>query len=310
MATPDTRTLLLRRGEDKTKKGQRKDPYHLALVLEGGGMRGIVSIGMASVFEDRGLFDAFDSVHGSSAGACAAAYFSSGQSHLGASIYYEDINNRTFIDLSRVSRLRPIMNVDFLIDEVMVTKKPLNVGAILNNPGFLNVVATDATSGEEVLFSSFRDASQLFGVLKGSICIPLIAGRSVLLDGRYLVDGGLVQQIALPSAISSGATHVIVLMTRRRSELERPTGGRRAALEAFALRQFYGKSIASLYRTRGKAINNVIHDVLSGSTASGTQVSGIAMPDDSVEIDRLTIDRDKLLAGLRSAREAASQFLE
>jgi len=273
-------------------------------------MRGIVSIGMASVFEDRKLFCAFDSVHGSSAGACAAAYFSAGQSHLGASIYHEDINNREFIDLWRPSRFQPIMNVDFLVDEVMRKRKPLHAQHILNNPGFLHIVATDANSGKAVLFDRFRSEDQLYGSLKGSICLPLIAGKSIVVDDKQLIDGGLVQQIALPSAVSSGATHIIVLMTRRRSELERPVGGIRMALEGFALRQAYGDAVAAAYMNRSQAINKLISEVLSGTIANSVLVSAIAMPNESPEIGRLTIDKARLVLGLRAAQVAASQFLD
>lgn len=45
--------------------------------------------------------ECFDAVYGSSAGAMNATYFLSGQRE-GVSIYYEDIANKTFIDLGRL----------------------------------------------------------------------------------------------------------------------------------------------------------------------------------------------------------------
>src|ERR1700750_2533864 len=90
--------LLRARGTDGSRRLARNDPFHLALVLEGGGMRGVVCIGMAAGFEQLGFSRCFDSVHGSSAGACGGAYFCSGQALYGGAIYYEDVNNRRFID--------------------------------------------------------------------------------------------------------------------------------------------------------------------------------------------------------------------
>jgi len=52
---------------------------HLALVIEGGGMRGAVSAGMAAALSTLDLLDAFDSIHGSSAGAIVGAYLVSRQ---------------------------------------------------------------------------------------------------------------------------------------------------------------------------------------------------------------------------------------
>ncbi len=55
------------------------DVPHLALVIEGGGMRGAVSAGMAAALSTLDLLDAFDSIHGSSAGAIVGAYLVSRQ---------------------------------------------------------------------------------------------------------------------------------------------------------------------------------------------------------------------------------------
>jgi len=61
--------LIKDRSKDKSKPGSRVagDKAHLALSIEGGGMRGAVSAGMASPIAVLGLCDAFDSIYGSSA---------------------------------------------------------------------------------------------------------------------------------------------------------------------------------------------------------------------------------------------------
>ena len=51
-----------------------EDPYQLALCLEGGGMRGAVSAGMAAAIASLGLTNCFDSIYGSSAGSVIGAY--------------------------------------------------------------------------------------------------------------------------------------------------------------------------------------------------------------------------------------------
>lgn len=52
---------------------------HLALAIEGGGMRGAVSAGMASAIAVLGLSNVFDSIYGSSAGSVIGAYMVSRQ---------------------------------------------------------------------------------------------------------------------------------------------------------------------------------------------------------------------------------------
>ena len=100
-------------------------------------MRGVVAGGMVSALEERSLLQCFDSVHGSSAGACAGAYFVAGQARLGTRIFYEDINNNSFIDLKRAALFKPIMNTNYLIDEVMKYKKILNVNRLISTKGCL-----------------------------------------------------------------------------------------------------------------------------------------------------------------------------
>jgi len=66
--------LLADRFQENSQPGARNDPYTLALCMEGGGMRGAVSAGMAAAIAALGLTDCFDKVYGSSAGSVIGAY--------------------------------------------------------------------------------------------------------------------------------------------------------------------------------------------------------------------------------------------
>ena len=79
----------------------------IALVLEGGGMRGAVAAGMVSALEDLGMSDAFDSIYGTSSGAIAGAMFLARQSTMGVDTYCEDLVNGPFIRYRRVLSGRP-----------------------------------------------------------------------------------------------------------------------------------------------------------------------------------------------------------
>ena len=61
--------MLRERLEAGSQPGARRDGHRVALVLEGGGMRGVVSAGMTAALERFGLTPCFDLVVGSSAGA-------------------------------------------------------------------------------------------------------------------------------------------------------------------------------------------------------------------------------------------------
>ena len=93
---------LLRARAARASRAPHGDGARIALCVEGGAMRGVVSAGMVSALEELGLVDTFDAVYGSSAGAINAAYFLAGQAAFGTTIYVEDINNRRFISLARM----------------------------------------------------------------------------------------------------------------------------------------------------------------------------------------------------------------
>jgi predicted patatin/cPLA2 family phospholipase len=302
------RDLLRMRQEAHSIRKNRADPHHLALVIEGGGMRGVVASAMVTALEKRGLLDCFDSIHGSSAGACAGAYFLAGQGDLGTRIYYEDINNRRFIDRRRPCIGRPIINTHFLIDHVMRSIKPLDVSRILAAGDVLRIVTTDAASGEGRIYNQFRNVEHFFAILKASITIPILAGSPVEVDGVRLVDGGMVQQIAVHSAIMTGASHILVLMTRKQGELERPGRTLRLAVEALLLRLLHNAKLAAVYRDRNQNINDVL--ALIQSPPQSPRIESIVRPAHASEIDRLTTDTALLKAADQEAQRAVFDYLD
>ena len=80
----DVLNLLHKRYNSKSTPSSRApdDTAILALSIEGGGMRGAVSGGMAAAIACLGLSNAFDSIYGSSAGSIIGSYFVSRQLYL------------------------------------------------------------------------------------------------------------------------------------------------------------------------------------------------------------------------------------
>lgn len=271
-------------------------------------MRGVVSGGMITALEASGLLHCFDSIHGSSAGACAGAYFLAGQARLGTQIYYEDVNNSHFINRWRPFVGRPIMNTHYLIDDVMRFSKPLAVQAILGTSDVLHIVATDADTGKARVYSRFRDAEHFFAILKGSVTIPIIAGSAVTVDGRRLVDGGIVQQIAIKSAMDIGASHILVLMTRRDGELERAVNTVSITLESLGLRIFHGANLAAAYQRRNPGINETLAYIKAPHPI--VRIEAIARPHNALEIDRLTTCSELLRRADKEAQLAVFNYLD
>jgi predicted patatin/cPLA2 family phospholipase len=133
MTLHPTACALLDRQVSASQPGLREDDRIIALAIEGGGMRGVVAAGMVTALERLGLRDCFDSVYGSSAGSISGAYFIAAQAGYGASIFYNHINNRKFIDLKRILRGRPIISLEFLLDEVCIRDRRLDYDRVLKS---------------------------------------------------------------------------------------------------------------------------------------------------------------------------------
>jgi len=217
-------SLLLERADGRSRPGSRTDPYKIGLAIEGGGMRGVVSAGMTAALESLGLLPCFDVVYGASAGAMNGAYFVAGQAAHGMSIYYENLNDRRFINPVRYFTRRPMLSLEYLLEEIVKREKLLDWERILRSEVPLKVVAFSLTKRRTVTLGPYRDRTHLFDSLRASATVPLVAGPPVSIDGDPLVDALLSEPVPFKSALGEGCTHVLCLLTRPRTDLpDKPT---------------------------------------------------------------------------------------
>jgi len=228
--------VLAARAQSNSRPGRRQDPYKVGLVVQGGGMRGVVSGGGLTALLDLGMRDLFDATYGSSAGAMNLTYFLAGQPE-GARAYVDDLASGAFLDLRRLSPSkkiqwrnepppRPALDLSVLLDDVMGIVKPLNWDAIINSHVPLKVVASDLDLLKSVLLEDFESVRDLKKCLKASAAVPALAtSAAVEHRGLRLVDAAVFEGIPLPSAIADGCTHVLVLSTVSRGAAQTERGG-------------------------------------------------------------------------------------
>ena len=107
--------MLLERLGAGSQPGARRDGHRVALVLEGGGMRGVVSAGTTAALERFGLTPCFDLVVGSSAGAINGAALIAGVAREGTATYCGPLASRSFVNPARVLRGRPVIDVNSIL---------------------------------------------------------------------------------------------------------------------------------------------------------------------------------------------------
>lgn len=224
MSDKSVAEIISERRASSCTPDSRSDAYRLGLVIEGGGMRGVVSGAMTAALENLHLTKCFDAVYGASAGAMAAAFFVAGSARAGATIYYEYINNRYFVNPWRIASSKPIMDLDFLVYDVFKNSIPLDCREIIASSCSLNVVMTDVPAGKKAVFNQFETEDELLLALKASASNPLFAGPPVEIDGVGYWDAILTESIPVQSAIDDGCTHVVVLRSRPKKETRSEIG--------------------------------------------------------------------------------------
>ena len=208
----------------------------VALVVEGGGMRGAVSGGMALALDELGLANAFDAAYGSSAGTLNAMWLVSGRLRDGIPTWTDRGLNDELIDRRRALRRAPVVDVRKLVEERYEQLSPGLFDAVLSAPTELHPIATEVDTGRAVdLHSEIADPRSLRLALRASASLPLLAGPPVTLGGRRLIDAGLSAAIPFRAALEDGATHVLVLRSRRAGEAVTPPGRVSGRLTAAAL---------------------------------------------------------------------------
>mmetsp|Transcript_504 Transcript_504/g.1078 ORF Transcript_504/g.1078 Transcript_504/m.1078 type:complete len:734 (-) Transcript_504:15-2216(-) len=192
------------RARSGSKPGQRRDAYRIALAIEGGGLRGSVTAGMASAVTHLGLADAFDMVLGSSAGSIIGSYLVGRApaattygffcNHLTTS--RSKLNGSSWLDMGRLVDLftpggimrsqnrstAPIMVLDYPMKTLMQEILPVDWEVFKANDAVqpIKVIATGLFSeGPVVLGSqegSFHDLASLCECVKASCMLPGVAG--------------------------------------------------------------------------------------------------------------------------------------
>jgi predicted patatin/cPLA2 family phospholipase len=205
--------LIRRRRDEGSRPGDRRDDRRVALVIEGGGMRGVVSAGMTAAIEQLGLRDAFDEVHGASAGAFNGAFLLAGQASYLTALYQYGFGNPAFVSLRQLLRGRPLFDLDYVIGEVWRRQRPLQLERIFSSGIDLHCTATDVDTAQIVDLTDLADGDQIRCAMRASARLPWLAGPPVPFRGRRFLDATLAEAIPVHVAQRT-ATDLLVLQTR------------------------------------------------------------------------------------------------
>jgi predicted patatin/cPLA2 family phospholipase len=302
--------LLHERRARGSRPGARDDEAHVTLAIEGGGMRGAVSAGMTIAVHELGLTDAFDAVYGASAGALNAVWLLSGNPDEGLRPYADPALIRTYVNRGNALRRRPVVDTRHLVEHLYEHVLPLDFERVIAHRVRLHPLATEIATGRAVdLEPEIRDRASLKLALRASTALPLLAGPPVEIAGRRYLDAGLAESIPFHAALAAGATHVLVLRSRRPQDDERP-GRLSRALTGTLLRRL-GEPVRRGYLERPQRLadDDALLDRHGADAALEPAMLAIRPGADSPRVSRLESDPAVVRDGLEAGRLAALAVL-
>jgi predicted patatin/cPLA2 family phospholipase len=274
VSTHPVAEILRARRDERSVPGARRDPHRVALVLEGGGMRGVVSAGMTAALERLELGPCFDLVVGSSAGALNGAGLLGGVAAQGPGVYAGPLASREFINPARLLIGRPAVDLHFLLTFASQNLAPEGDERTIARLASLICVAVDVDTAQPVAFTGLRTRQELFNALLATMRMPLFGGRPVEIDGGRFIDGALAAPIPLQAALEAAASHVLVLQTRPHG-VPRTTGSRLA--ERLIERHLRGinPALERMWRERAVPYERLVADIARRSADPASEVPSV-----------------------------------
>lgn len=294
------------------RDGERDDGHRVALAIEGGGMRGVVSSAMADAVEAAGLTECLDLVVGASAGALNGAALLAGVARGCTDEYAGAFSSRRFINPARLLLGRPAVNVEFVLDHDSDLLDAERHDRTVASPVELHCVATDVATAAPVDLDGIDSGEALRGALLASSRLPWVGGQPVEFRGRRWLDGGVAESIPVPAALAAGATHVLVLLTRPAgAPVDPPGSGLGERIVERRLRAL-NPDLVEVLRRRPVTYAEEVERIVAATArprAEGPWVCGIWLPEHTPVPSRLERDPETLRAAAAAARERAAAVL-
>ena len=187
------------------------------LVLEGGGMRGVFTSGVLDAFMKYKLY--FHYIVAVSAGACNGLSYASRQPRRARISNIDMLAKYDYIGLRHLVTQGCIFDPDLLYHRFPYELIPFDYEAYFHNcrnGDIFEMVVTNCQTGfAEYLSESSGDTHRLNALARASSSLPYVS-KIVEIDGKELLDGGIVDSIPILRSIETGHDTNVVISTRNK----------------------------------------------------------------------------------------------
>ena len=184
-----------------------------ALVLEGGGMRGVFTSGVLDAFMKHNL--TFPYIVAVSAGACNGMSYVSHQPRRARISNIDYMARYKYIGLRHLVTQGCIFDRELLYDKFPNQYLPFDFDTFFSSPMTFEMVTTNCLTGQPMYLSERHDRQRALDIVRASSSLPYVS-KIVDVDGIPMLDGGIVDSIPLQHAIDMGHPTNVLVLTRNR----------------------------------------------------------------------------------------------
>lgn len=192
------------------------------IVCEGGGMRGVYTVGVLEAFLQAGFVA--DELIGVSAGASNGVTYVAGQKGRGYRVNVEYAGDKRYISVGNYLRTGSLFGMDFIFGEIPEKLDVFDYEAFQASPCQYYAGVTNVNTGKAEYFGK-EDIGPGLAVLRASCSIPTMA-PIVEYNGQPYLDGGVAAPIPIQKALDDGCEKLVVVLTRPRGYVKKAQSGR------------------------------------------------------------------------------------
>ena len=269
-----------------------------ALVLEGGGLRGVFTCGVLDCFMDNGI--RFPFTIGVSAGACNGLSYMSGQRGRAKCSNIDLMEKHQYVGFRYLLSQGCIMDFKLLFEDFPEKIIPYNYDAYFANPDRFVMVTTNCLTGKAEYLEEKSSAARVMDIVRASSSLPFVS-KITYVDGTPMLDGGITDSIPVRYAMEHGYEKLVVILTRNK-------GYRKKDNKMRISKAFYRKYPQLLKAlSERNAVYNQTMDLIESLEAEGRIL--VIRPERPIEVGRMEKDTDKLTALYQEGYEIAASIL-
>lgn len=268
-----------------------------ALILEGGGLRGVYTSGVLRFFMDKGIF--FPYVIGVSMGACNAANYVSRQPERNRIVIIRYVKDARYISYARLLIRGELFGMKFIFDTLPRSLVPFDFKIFMENDVKCITVVTNCETGEALYYEKKELGEEDYlKVLQASNSLPFVA-KPVHYNGLVLMDGGLSDAVPIRKSIDDGNEKNVLILTRPKGyRKKRPRFLRFASLRYPRYKGLLN-ALASRHETYNETMYFIDHLEKEGRVY-------VIRPQFALDVGRAERNKDKLYAAYDQGYSNAS----